>query len=740
VLSVSLVRKNGSLTPLSGRPVDIVQVMGSYLEPVVLGELNYISERNAYFMSVQVDQGLLLVEVYAGNKRNMLLKFFLNPAFLQLIVSICVIIGAYFSVKASLGSYLKHKYDPIFDAVNNDLAKCISEDLNYSIPMEYTIDELNEFAGNINLLISTIKNQNARVLKESNELKNRAEAKNSFLSHMSHEIRTPLNGVLGFLQLAQDPHATEDEREDALRNSMISANALLELINNILNTAKMEAGAITLEKIPFDMNEVLEITKLTNESTAENKGLSFFINKELISGKRLIGDPTHLRIILNNLVSNAIKFTDSGNVTLLVRMEEGSGSNMSLYFLVKDQGAGMTPEQLEKVFDKFTQADASTTRKAGGTGLGLPMAKNLIELMGGLLEVSSTPYVGTSFTFKLTFPSVHANIVKPDEVASRPIKNWNGEVPNFDGEALIVEDVEMNQKLLQRMLARVGVSSIVANNGKESLRIHNERLKAKEPMFDIIFMDINMPIMDGRDATERLRSIGYQGPIVMATANQERESENVFRKHGFTNVISKPIYTDELYTILDEYLQRSILKKAQVSTAEDIPTILDIKYSKDDPELLDDFLSSANLAYREFLLARKREDFKVMHRLSHSIKGLSGYINCDSLITVANDVELSLAKQPPEVNNAKIDLFVDTLKRLIEMLGGLSGTTSVKLTSRQKETLQMIRNYADQDSLSATEFLSELKTIPGTDTVYTALDDFDLKKAVAEINLLLGDD
>jgi signal transduction histidine kinase/ActR/RegA family two-component response regulator len=402
-----------------------------------------------------------------------------------------------------------------------------------------------------------VKQRTAELNKSQEELKFALEAakaadnsKSAFLAHMSHEIRTPMNSILGFSELAMDGEVS-DKTKDYLTKIHTNADWLLQIINNILDISKIESGKMELEKIPFDMHELFVSCRTLILPKAVEKGLMLHFYAEPSIGQRPLGDPTRLRQVFVNLLSNAIKFTESGMIKLYTEILDKTKSTTTMHFEVIDSGIGMTAEQIDKVFNPFAQAETGTTRKYGGTGLGLSITKNIVELMGGKLVVESTPGLGSKFWFNLTFETMEAPIDKTE----KKILLHDNERPVFSGEILVCEDNDMNQMVICEHLERIGLKAVIAENGKVGVDIVKERMEKNEKMFDLIFMDMHMPVMDGLEAASEIQKLNAGIPIVAMTANIMSNDIEVYKTSGMNDYIGKPFTSQELWQCLMRYLE-----------------------------------------------------------------------------------------------------------------------------------------------------------------------------------------
>jgi len=394
----------------------------------------------------------------------------------------------------------------------------------------------------------------ARVLERTAELERARceadeanQAKSSFLANVSHEIRTPLNGVLGMAQ-AMDMDELSAAQKSRLQIVRQSGEALLQLLNDILDLSKIEAGRLELEQIEFDLATFAASVDSTFRHVAVAKDLEFSLAIDEDPGFYR-GDPVRMRQILFNLISNALKFTAVGEVRASIsRQAEG------LRIVVEDSGIGMPPEALGRLFVKFAQADASTTRRFGGTGLGLAICRQLVELMGGRIEAESAVGVGSRFTVDLPLervdmPTLAAAVDGPGETS-----------PDYsdgrDVRVLAAEDNAVNQIVLKTLLAQIGVEPVMVENGEQAVEAW------RTGNFDIILMDVQMPVMDGPDATRAIRELEAATgrariPIIALTANVMAHQIEVYRAMGMDGHVAKPIEAKVLYETLFQALEAS---------------------------------------------------------------------------------------------------------------------------------------------------------------------------------------
>jgi len=480
--------------------------------------------------------------------------------------------------------------------------------------------------------------------REAAEISN--QAKSAFLANMSHEIRTPMNSIIGFSELALDDNIQQRTRE-YLVNILNSSQWLLQIINDILDISKIESGKMELENIPFDLHDMFTHCKTVIMPKAMEKDLIVHFYAEPSTGKRLYGDPTKLRQIFVNLLSNAVKFTNTGIIKMKATVKEMKENSVTICFEIKDSGIGIAKDQLENIFDHFTQAESGTTRKFGGSGLGLPISKNIIEMMGGKLNVDSTPDVGTKFSFELTFNA--SDIDDSQDISKRNIFE-DMKKPIFEGEVLLCEDNIMNQQVICEHLTRVGLKTAVALNGKSGVEMVKNRIYEGKKQFDLIFMDTHMPVMDGLEAASYIIKLNTGVPIIAMTANIMTNDRDVYSSIGMKDCIGKPFTSKELWQCLMKYL-------IPVAWQEDKTD----KYEQDEKELqqllINNFIGSNRNKYDEINNTINKGDIKLAYRLAHTLKSNAGQLKKTFLQQAAREVENSL-------KDGKNNTFPEQMKTL----------------------------------------------------------------------------
>ncbi|WP_448565964.1 PAS domain S-box protein [Thalassotalea ganghwensis] len=359
-----------------------------------------------------------------------------------------------------------------------------------------------------------------------------AKAKSDFLANMSHEIRTPMNAILGGLQLLKDVKLTPDLKQ-VLNNASFSAQSLLTIINDILDYSKIESNSLELEQAQFSLTEVLESVKYDLDALVSAKRIKFLVKENKNFVEYWLGDLVRVKQIILNMASNAVKFTDVGSVKVNVGCQNKEGLP-ALFVEVIDSGIGMSDEAISRIFERFTQADTSTTRKYGGTGLGMSITLRLIEMMGGNIEITSKEGEGTKV--EVILPLKQVQMIKEAK------KQKSLSAPNLSNKKiLIAEDNRINKVLIESMLKATYAKLTIVDNGQLALDA------LEEECFDLVLMDIHMPVMDGVEAQRRISTINPNVPVVALTANVMKQDVESYLAQGFVSHVAKPIDINDLY-------------------------------------------------------------------------------------------------------------------------------------------------------------------------------------------------
>jgi CheY-like chemotaxis protein/HPt (histidine-containing phosphotransfer) domain-containing protein len=463
---------------------------------------------------------------------------------------------------------------------------------------------------------------------------NANELKSQFLANMSHEIRTPLTAIIGFAEASLDSSMPEIERDGATRTIINSGRHLLHVINEILDLSKIESNRLEVECIETTLVPILADVDSVIGMQAREKGLSFEIEYEYPLPERIITDPTRLKQILLNLCTNAVKFTEKGNIRVRVKCMP---ADQELCFSVVDTGIGMAPELQAKMFTPFSQADASTTRRFGGTGLGLFISKRLAEMLGGSIKLQSLQDVGTRIDVTVATGSIDTASLTSSTVAAsqsaRELQSALLPVDRLGGRVLLAEDNLDNQRLIAMYIKKAGAEVEYANNGQEAVE------KALAGDYHLVFMDMQMPVMDGIEATQWLRKAGYSGPIVALTANAMKEDRERCIRAGCDAFLSKPIETGPFYAALASYLPGATEPQAPDT---DEPAF---EFDPDLLELATDFIESLPGRVQSMNESCKQADWQELASLAHQLKGIAGSFGFPRITEQAAAIEIQVKQQ-----------------------------------------------------------------------------------------------
>lgn len=396
------------------------------------------------------------------------------------------------------------------------------------------------------------KNVEAAMLKAREAAESANRAKSEFLANMSHEIRTPMTAILGFADLLADADLSSDERHEFLQGIRRNGAALIKLIDDILDLSRIEAGEFTVQQTDCPLQPIIDDVVATARISAEAKGLSLTVEHESRLPATIYTDPSRLRQILVNLVGNAVKFTHHGGVRLILRHTDREGGRPQMRFTVSDTGCGIPANTIDRLFQPFTQVDASASRRHGGAGLGLSISRRLAEALGGSIDVTSELGQGSAFTLRLDIGQgdKHIRTTPPAADATEQPAERNAVI---SGRVLLVEDDADVQRIICRFLHNANLEVDLANNGLAACESAELSRQERRP-YDLILMDIQMPEMNGYEATRELRKRGWQGPIIALTAHAMTGDREKCLAAGCDDYIAKPAAVFGLKTILTQYL------------------------------------------------------------------------------------------------------------------------------------------------------------------------------------------
>ena len=522
----------------------------------------------------------------------------------------------------------------------------------------------------LNVKMEAMNTELTQAIEETNKAN---KTKIDFVANMSHELRTPMNGILGMLQLLQSSEMPAKQEQYA-KKAFSSAQSLLQVLNNILDFSKLDSDNVKLEKIPFTLDTIVSNVQDLFSINAQQKGLALNCVVHADRHMTLLGAPIQLNQIINNCIGNAIKFTDDGEVSLTIEVIFQKENEIQLRFSISDTGIGMTQTQSDRVFESFAQGDSSTTRKYGGTGLGLTISKQLTKLLGGDLQVKSKLGKGSEFLFTLPFTIAEQRAAHTNN-KNAPLPA-TVDLPKLAAyKALVVDDNKLNQEITSAMLSKFDLNTTIANDGLDAI----DKVSAQH--FDIVFMDIQMPNMDGLEATKELRAKGYNMPIIALSAAVEPRDRKAAADAGMDNFLVKPI----VFNSLCESLNKHLRKETNMQTIN----LHKAKQNIDNNEslletLLTQFVNDNNDFSNQADILISNDDFITLIRKVHTLKGLAGTLGLERLQQCAVKTEKMLREE----NANNIHLFKKELQIARETIKELLLTYDFNKQDQEKSSLQ----------------------------------------------------
>jgi len=528
--------------------------------------------------------------------------------------------------------------------------------------------------------VTQLEKKEIELRKSKEEAETANQAKSVFLASMSHEIRTPMNSILGFTEILKRGYArNKDETRRHLNTIHSSGKNLLALINDILDLSKVESGRIEVEKAWDTPHRIVQEVLQTLKVQSEAKGLYLQFNAESALPEKIETDPARLRQIIFNLVGNAIKFTDTGGVTVDLRLEENRGGPR-LIVDITDTGIGIPMDKIESIFDPFTQADSSITRQFGGTGLGLSISRKFARLLGGDIRVSSQPGKGSLFRVIVAAGDLTSiPFLQPEEMALT-LDDIGEDKPDQwrlnKARILVVEDGAETRELIRLLLGQAGVEVVEAENGLEGVH------KAAADPYDVILMDVNMPVMDGFTAAGKMREDGVQSPIIAMTANAMKGFEQECLNAGYSGYLAKPLDIDQFMRLMVDLVggeqfpeteavsPTDATQQKTVSGPEkaDALTPLVSKLPSDNAafqKIIFKFMSHLRIKLKPALQARHQGDLDAVAAFAHWLKGAGGTVGFPEFTEPAKQLE-ELAKARGD--ESKMAEAWKTIRRLIDRL------------------------------------------------------------------------
>ena len=539
-------------------------------------------------------------------------------------------------LEEGITSVRKGQLVPIQVSRTGDEIEYLGESFNRMI--EALVASQEEIRQHRELLEERIHQRTEELERAMHSALNASQAKSEFLANMSHELRTPMNGLLGMLDLTLDSGLGGEQR-DQVETAKRCAYSLLALLNDILDLSKIEAGKMLLEKIPFDPRTVVEDCVKSQAANAKQKKIDLRFEASERAGANLLGDPLRMRQIVANLLSNAVKFTDRGSVTVKVELAQGAEGRINTVIRVSDTGPGIPADKLTAIFDKFTQADGSISRKYGGTGLGLAITRRLVDLHGGDLRVESE--VGKGSTFSVTLPCELA----PAAANAAPLESekWAQPLPQaVSARLLLAEDNLVNQKVVLAILRKKGYKIDVANDGREALA------KLEETPYDLVLMDVQMPVLDGLEATRLIRADRRWDalPVVAMTAHAMNGDRERCLQAGMNAYISKPVQPAHLVATIERYLSQE-KPGAAPAVPSHLERLLTDRLMQGDSAMMNDmlklFLQIAPERLDRIETAAGRSDFDALDREVKKIRVAADQLASANLRDCARRVEQAAA-------------------------------------------------------------------------------------------------
>ena len=513
------------------------------------------------------------------------------------------------------------------------------EQLNgFSARIEVTAeDELGQLARSFNQLLEHLEDANDNLQQSLEKERQASEAKDNFLASMSHELRTPLASVIGNSELLIDEceeSCAEQSRIGLIRSIQRAGEHQLALVNDILDMSKIESGKLSMDEAPYDLSLLLKDLEMMFLTKADDQGIQFAVVHNSEEPYQLQGDSQRIGQILINLLGNAFKFTEQGQVTLTVWSD-----SKYLFCSVKDSGIGMSPETIDTLFGRFEQVDGSISRRFGGNGLGLYLSLNLAEIMGGEIDVSSNMGEGSIFQLRLPY--------RPTDipVQSNPADSQAESVlqQRYSGEVLIAEDTPELQLLERRILESMGVVVTTAENGQEAVA------QATTNHFDLILMDMQMPVMDGIEATRVLRQQGVTTPVVPLTANVMQKHRDAFVAEGCKEFLAKPIDRQELRRVLNRFLAQPqeprIAEPVTEPAAEPSIAVPPQAEEEVDDELMAIFIDSTTKNREKLKTALSEKAWPALRETAHTVKGSAASFGYPELSNIAEALQFALDEE-----------------------------------------------------------------------------------------------
>ena len=672
-----------------------------------------------------------------------------NLTFLPLFVAIIVAI----SLISLLGSTMlrKHIINPL-EQLALSVTRFAARSSNDQAPAVVIYgtdrdDEIGYLATSIESFIQTMLTTNEE-LKQVQVLEASNQAKSQFLARMSHEIRTPISAILGISETQIKNGDLTPQTQEALHKIYASGNLLLGIINDILDLSRIEHGSMEIIPEPYPVAAMISdvMQRYMEIAIAKSLNLEVQVNENLPA--HLTGDALRIQQVLNNILSNAFKYTLRGGVSVSFDMATDD-TDLSLTITITDTGIGMSPEQVAAIFDEYARFSEKEYRSIDGTGLGMPIVSHLLGLMNGQIQLQSTPDVGT--TVVLTIPQqVDDPTLLGADTANR-LRHFketafrSTSLPQFTieplphGRVLIVDDLEVNLYVAQEILAMYDLHTIdTAMNGRKAI----EMIQAGQ-VYDIVFMDHMMPGLDGVETLERLREAGYTKPIVALTANAMIGQESKFLAHGFDDFLSKPIQTKRMDQVLRRFIPRTHLAPVPVPPSPSRPATSTFQPLQQ--RIQADFQYNHAHAVTHIRHALDSHDTKQAHLAIHSLKGVAGLLGATSLVEVAADMEALIREndRPTPAHFARLQAAIDATLDTMELLSAepqpwvaVTLDPALPLATSFEQLLDQLTPLVAANSTTALALIPQLAQHPNTASLIDALENFDFHLASEQLATL----
>lgn len=617
---------------------------------------------------------------------------------------------------------------------NNELFPCDIAFVRFSHKGKYIIAA---YIFDLRVLKEMLKGRQQLDTAEENR-----RAKDRFIARISHEIRTPISAILGISEIELQHPDLHFRIEESFAKIHDSARVLLGIVNDILDLSAIEVGKLSVIKEVYDVPSLVNDISQLHLIYQGSKDIEFVLHIPENIPAHLIGDSLRIRQILNNLLSNAFKYTVSGTVRLSLDIEKIDTNTATLIITVEDTGLGMTKEQLNVLHREYTRFHEDQSQVVG-TGLGMSIVYSLIKMMDADINIKSQPNVGTTVSVRIpqelsgeytldkdTIDSLQKFEIRPQIIDSKKYNFIPEPMPY--GHVLVVDDIEANLYVARGLLLFYDLQIETCTSGRQAI----EKIKEGN-VYDIIFMDHTMPDLSGTETMQQLRKMGYNHPIVVLTANALIGHSDSFLKNGFDGFISKPINTTHLNSILVKYIKNK--KADETDSAAGQSTMLDLDSFLSDPDVVlklrTDFEKTQRDTTANIRLALDKGDIKTAHRLAHSLKGLAGLIKEDKLLARAQLVENILRDESATAADVPEDLFnnmADELARVLESIGPPAEQVKRPRTldvEKATRTFDRLEPLLKTRNIEANTLLNELREIPETDEIIDQIEGFNFAKA-----------